>query len=380
MENKEFSMIPAYVIKNSCEAEFQDTVRKWQAAPSIEITELGRIYIVFYGGEAPEVPGNYVKVIISNDGGQTFTENSVIIKHPSNEIRLYDPNLWIDPLGRLWLLWNQGRGFNDGRVGVWASICFNPDAPFSELNFTEPRRIANGVMINKPLVLSSGEWLFPCAIWISEPPSEDHGLQDEYFSNVYASYDQGNSFSLLGHADIPNRSFDEHMLYEKLDGSIWMLVRTFDGIGESFSFDKGRTWSIGQKSHIDGPCSRFFIRRLQSGRLLMVNHYQFKERIDLADIQRQGPVKSWRGRTNLTALISEDEGKTWKGTLLLDARNDAAYPDAVERNGFLYITYDWERVKEREILLAKITEEDILAGKLSNPASFLAHVVNKATG
>ena len=133
MENKESSMIPAYVIKNSCEAEFQDTVRKWQAAPSIEVTELGRVYIVFYGGEAPEVPGNYVKVIISNDGGQTFSENSVIVKHPSNEIRLYDPNLWIDPLGRLWLLWNQGRGFNDGRVGVWASICCNPDAPFSEL-------------------------------------------------------------------------------------------------------------------------------------------------------------------------------------------------------------------------------------------------------
>ena len=100
----------------------------------------------------------------------------------------------------------------------------------------------------------------------------------------------------------------------------------------------------------------------------------------MADIQRQGPVKSWRGRTNLTALISEDEGETWKGTLLLDARNDAAYPDAVERNGFIYITYDSERVKEREILLAKITEEEILAGKLSNPASFLAHIANKATG
>ena len=113
----------------------------------------------------------------------------------------------------------------------------------------------------------------------------------------------------------------------------------------------------------------------------MVNHYQFKERIDLEDIKRQGPVKSWRGRTNLTAMISEDEGQTWKGTLLLDPRNDAAYPDAKEGDdGFVYITYDWQRVTQREILLAKVTEQEILEGHLSHSNSFLRHVINKATG
>ena len=113
----------------------------------------------------------------------------------------------------------------------------------------------------------------------------------------------------------------------------------------------------------------------------MVNHYGFQERIDLKDIRRQGPVKQWRGRTNLTAMLSEDDGRTWKGTLLLDERNDAAYPDACESgNGFLYIVYDWDRVREREILMAKITEEEILSGKLSNPSSFLRKTINKATG
>ncbi|MBC8584183.1 sialidase family protein [Youxingia wuxianensis] len=381
MYNNDPAMCPATIFINPESPLFSDSVRKWQAAPSVEVTKGGRVFVDFYGGDQPEVPGNYVKAIISDNGGKSFEDGCIVVSHPSAEIRLYDPNLWIDPLGRLWLLWNQSRGFNDGRIGVWGSICENPDADVNELSFSLPRRLANGIMINKPTVLSNGDWLFPCAIWSCEKATEDHGLQNEFFSNVYISKDQGETFSLLGHADIPNRSFDEHMLYEKNDGVIWMLVRSFDGIGESFSSDGGRTWSPGKKCHIDGPCSRFFIRRLRSGRLLMVNHYQFKERIDLEDIKRQGPVKSWRGRTNLTAMISEDEGQTWKGTLLLDPRNDAAYPDAKEGDdGFVYITYDWQRVTQREILLAKVTEQEILEGHLSHSNSFLRHVINKATG
>ena len=79
-------------------------------------------------------------------------------------------------------------------------------------------------------------------------------------------------------------------------------------------------------------------------------------------------------------MISRDEGQTWAGTLLLDPRNDAAYPDATERGGFIYITYDWERVTEREILLSRITEKEILDGVISSPDSFLAHTINKAYG
>ena len=371
---------PAILYLNSTEIKFSDSFRKWQAAPSVEVTSKGRIFVDFYGGDAPEIPGNYVKVIISDDGGRSFDAGSIVIEHQSKDIRLFDPNLWIDPLGRLWITWNQSRGFLDGRIGVWVSICNNPDAFVTDLEFSAPRRIANGIMINKPTVTKNGDWLFPCAIWSCETPSEDHGLENEFFSNVYVSKDFGETFSLLGHADVPNRSFDEHMIYEKNDGSLWMLVRTFDGIGESFSFDGGKTWTPGEQCHIPGPCSRFFIRRLKSGRLLMINHHEFLERIDLDDIKRQGPVKKWRGRTNLSALISEDEGKTWCGKLLLDNRNDAAYPDAKEdEDGFIYITYDWERVAEREILLAKVTEKEILEGSITNPNSFLRHTINKAT-
>ncbi|WHH61232.1 sialidase family protein [Petroclostridium sp. X23] len=382
MMNEDSALNPAKIFVNPTEERFSDQYRKWQGIPSIEVSAKGRIFVNFYSGQEAEVGGNIMVLCTSDDHGNTFKSCTAVVEHPDSECRIYDPNLWIDPRNRLWMTWTQARGFNDGRSGVWVSICDNPDA--DALVWTEPRRIANGIMMNKPTVLKNGEWLFPCAIWCNQSgsvPAEDHGLQNEQFSNVYISQDEGKTFSLRGHADIPNRSFDEHMIVEKNDGTLWMLVRTFDGIGESFSTDGGFNWTLGRKSHIDGPCSRFHIRRLKSGRLLMINHYNFTEHIDIEDIMAQGDVKSWKGRSHLTAMLSDDDGETWKGFLLLDERNEVSYPDAKEADdGFIYVTYDWERVSQREILMARITEEDILKGKCETPGTGLKILVNKAMG
>jgi hypothetical protein len=365
---------PAKLFVRPKEERFQDSYRRWQGIPSIEVTKKGRIFINFYSGQDAEV-------CVSDDQGKTFRSCEAVVEHPDPECRIYDPCLWIDPFGRLWMTWTQARGFNDGRSGVWVSICDNPDE--ENLQWSAPRRIANGIMMNKPIATSRGEWLFPCAIWCNTSgsvPSEDHGLENEQFSNVYASEDEGKTILLRGSADVPNRSFDEHMIVEKKDGTLWMLVRTFDGIGESFSTDGGYTWTLGRKSHIDGPCSRFHIRRLKSGRLLMINHNNFNERIDLDDIMNQGNVKKWKGRSHLTAMLSEDDGETWPYKLLLDERNEASYPDAKEADdGYIYVTYDWERVKEREILMARFTEEDIIKGKIESEGR-LSVAVNKALG
>lgn len=380
--NNNSALTPANIYVNSSEERFQDHYRRWQGIPSIEVTSKGRIFVNFYTGQDAEVGGNVMMLCISDDGGKSFLSCATVVEHPDPECRIYDPNLWIDPFGTLWMSYTQAKGFNDGRSGVWIVTCSNPDA--ETLSWSSPRRIANGIMMNKPIIIKNGDWLFPCSIWCDTSgsiPSERHGLEKEQFSNVYASSDQGKTIKLRGHADIPNRSFDENMIVEKNDGTLWMLVRTFDGIGESFSTDNGRTWTPGRKSNIDGPCSRFHIRRLKSGRLLMINHYNFDQRIDINDIMSQGNVKRWSGRSHLTAMLSEDDGETWPYTLLLDERNEVSYPDAKEaEDGYIYVTYDWERVKQREILMAKITEEDIINGKITSPDGKLRILVNKATG
>lgn len=382
MKSTEPALMPAKLYTYATQERFQDTYRRWQGIPSIEVSKQGRIFINFYSGQDAEVGGNIMMLCTSDDGGESFSSCTAVVEHPDPACRIYDPNLWLAPDGRLWMFYTQARGFNDGRSGVWAVICNDPDA--DTLTWSAPRRIANGIMMNKPLIMKNQEWLFPCAIWCDASgsiPAERHGLENEQFSNVYSSVDEGKTIVLKGHADVPNRSFDEHMLVEKKDGTLWMLVRTFDGIGESFSYDGGATWTPGRKSHIDGPCSRFHIRRLKSGRLLMINHYQFDQRIDVEDIMNQGNVKSWKGRSHLTAMLSEDDGQTWPYTLLVDERNEVSYPDAAEANdGYIYVTYDWERVKQREILMAKFTEEDILQGKLSSPGGRFCIPVNKALG
>jgi hypothetical protein len=140
-----------------------------------------------------------------------------------------------------------------------------------------------------------------------------------------------------------------------------MLIRTGGGfLWESYSKDKGITWSDAKASRIKNPGSRFFIRRLSSGNLLLVNHYKYNN------------------RSHLTALLSTDDGATWNEGLLLDERKGVSYPDGVQdKDGLIWITYDRDRGGAGEILLAKFREEDVIAGKDVSGAVTLKQTVNK---
>jgi len=346
---------------------YQKENRLWQGIPGIEITKGGRLFVTFYSGKRGEGVGNYILLKMSDDDGYTWSP-IIAAYEPKEPLRAFDPCIWMDPIGRLWWFWSECEGEHwDGIGGVWFCRCDNPDEKI--LKWTEPVRFANGVMMNKPTVLSNGDWLMPCAVWDYDKPKV---IQSERKSNVYISKDNGEKFHLHGQADVVGRnSCDEHMVLELKDGRLLMLVRTHYGIGKSYSFDMGKTWTPGEDSGLGGPCSRFYIRRLKSGRILLVNHYHFK------------------GRNNLTAMLSEDECESWKGFLILDERNAVSYPDGTQDNeGNIYIIYDRERgdrygdntensTDAKEILMAKVTEEDILAGKLTNKNSRLQVIADK---
>lgn len=380
----DIAMQPARILIRPQGDRFQDWCRRWQGSPSIELSPKGKIFVSMVTGQEAEQPGNFILVCASTDAGKTFRSPEVVVEHPDPACRTSNGVLWSDPRGRLWIFWVQTLKWNDGRLGVWTSLCDDPDA--EEPVWSPPRRIANGTMSQKPTVLANGDWLFPCALWRDGCGVKDYkvrpGLEQEQFSNVFISSDEGKTISLRGSADIPNRQFDEHIIVQKQDGSLWILARTFDGIGESFSYDEGRTWSPGRKSAIPGPCSRFDIRRLRSGRLLMVNHHGFGPTISEAEVNAQDtPIKSWKGRDNLTALLSEDDGATWAHTLLLDQRDDVSYPHIREGDdGYLYVAYDYKRVTHREILIARFSEEDILKGWVESERGCLRILASKATG
>src|SRR3569623_249849 len=135
-------------------AKYADDRRVFQGIPSLERAPGGRLWASWYGGGVGEGPENYVMIVTSSDDGRTWSDIQFVID-PLDTVRAFDPALWVDPTGRLWLFWAQGWAFFDGRVGVWAMTGDDPDS--EKPHWSTPRRLFNGVMMNKPTVLSSGE-------------------------------------------------------------------------------------------------------------------------------------------------------------------------------------------------------------------------------
>jgi len=213
-------------------------------------------------------------------------------------------------------------------------------------------------MMCKTLVLATGEWVLPASTWRKTNNS----------ARMVVSTDRGKTWSVRGACNVPvaGRAFDEHMFVERKDGSLWLLARTRCGIGESVSTDRGKTWPELQPSAVAQPSARFFIRRLKSGNLLLVKH---------------GPIAERTGRSHLTAFVSTDDGKTWRGGLLLDERNGVSYPDGQQTaDGLIYIIYDYSRTKARHILMATFREEDAAAGSHVSGHVKLRQLVSNASG
>lgn len=345
--------------------------RQFQGIPGIEITQQGRLWATWYSGGDGEGKDNFVVLVTSINQGKSWSDPVAVVDPPGGE-RAFDPTLWISPDGVLHWFWAQcvpaAKGcISDGTDGVWMAECSDMESDCPD--WSTPRRITNGIMMNKPIVLSNGDWALPTALWTKNiggatSPKE---LQHECYSNVLISPDEGNNFNLRIGPDIPERCFDEHCLVELKDGRLWNLVRTNYGIGESFSVDQGKTWTPGKNSDIPGPNSRFFIRRLNSGNLIMVNHV----------VDEKKP----QNRKDLTAWISKDDGKTWEGGLLLDERNGISYPDGCQdKNGNIWIIYDHARYVEGDILIAKFTENDVIEKKIVSPESKLNIMVNHSGG
>jgi predicted neuraminidase len=350
--------------------EYADGTRLFQGIPGIERATSGRLWAVWYAGgpdEPGEGPGNYVVLVTSGDDGKTWSGPKLVID-PPGPVRAYDPCLWHDPDGRLWLFWAQSYQWWDGRSGVWAIVSNNSgdETP----HWSAPRRPCNGIMLNKPTVLSNGAWLLPASVWErpADPrtdPGHRKDLGRENGANIHVSRDKGATWSLLGQAFVPKRVFDEHSVIERRDGSLWLLARAAYGIGESESSDGGKKWAQGREAPIPHVNSRFFIRRLVSGKLLLVTH--------------EPPNKKMR--SHLIAHLADDDGKTWRGGLMLDERASVSYPDGVQAlDGTIYVIYDHSRTGDKEILMATFTEEDVAKGQWLSPKARQRVLVNQATG
>ncbi len=326
---------PPKVFTQEIGPEYQKETRKFQGIPSLARSPKGRLWAVWYASPTGgEDQNNYVVAVTSGDDGKTWSENSVIIDpDKTGPVRAYDPEIWLDPDGRLWLFWAQAIAHDGTVAGVWAITTDTPDV--ENPKWSAPRRLTDGVMMCKPTVLSTGEWILPASTWRKTDNS----------ARAVVSTDHGKSWEVRGASHVPQkmRAFDEHMIVERKDGSLWMLIRSNTGtLLESTSTDRGKTWTTAKPSHIAHPSARFFLRRLASGHLLLVKHHDTTK------------------RNKLTAQISKNDGLTWSPGLLLDERSTISYPDGVQaEDGSIYIIYDRNRTTDRQIFMAVFTEDDI---------------------
>lgn len=353
-------LLPTFIhppLQFSAGTKYDAEARKYQGIPTIERTANGRLWAAWYAGPIWEDKYTYVVVSTSDDDGETWGDISLVIDPDGDgPLRASDPCFWIDPNGKLWLFWWLAGRMNDRSQTITMAITTdNPDD--AQPDWSEPKTLFPGVMMNKPIVNRNGEWLMPTAVW----------HQDDS-SRLIVSKDHGKTWFKRGTASVPShrRDSDEPMIIERKDGSLLQLIRTKGfGISRSISTDGGKSWTEAE-DYLPDATSRFFIGRLPSGNLLLIKH---------------GPLDKRISRSHLTAYLSDDDGESWKGGLVLDERDSVSYPDAsFSPDGYIYTIHDWKRADDKHILMSKFTEKDILKKDFVSSKSRKKVLVNQATG
>lgn len=330
----------------------------------IERTPGGRLVAAWIGGE--DGPGAYMLVARSDDDGFTWSDPILMINGQSEglpfERSVIIGNLWTDPNGKLWLFFDQTMQHFDGRAGLWAATCENPDD--DNMVWSEPVRLFDGAMLNKPLVTGDGEWMLFSYLLHADGFHRFKGMLFPELDpirgvNLLVSNDEGKTWEHRATVPTHDKQWIESMAIERTNGDLWLLARTSKGIAEAVSSDKGKTWTEFQDSQaIAHPPARFFIRTLASGNLLLIKHGT--------------EIDNHTGREALSAWLSEDDGETWSGGLVIDHRKQVSYPDGFQApDGCITISYDWRRGAKGHILYGKFTEEDVRAGKLVSQESRL---------
>ena len=319
--------------------------RRHEGVPSLAVSPKGRYWAVWYAGPtAGEDHHNYLVLTSSTDGGRTWTEKWILDLDFEGPRRAFDSELWISPDGKLRWTWTDRCGPVQADAAfdqLWMATLDPETGDVVEA----PRQIAKGVMMNKPTVLKNGTWIFPVSQW---------GAKES--AGCWASTDSGRTFAKRGGVTLPqaNRQFDEHTILERRDGTLVCYIRGQNGshnaLWEAESRDGGFTWGAPRLSKPGNLSSRTFVTKLRDGRWLMVKHGGFG--------------KVYAKRQNLTALISEDEGRTWWGGLLLDGRTECSYPDGQQLpDGSVVVVSDFSRVKTREISFVRFSPDDVIAGR-----------------
>ena len=323
------------------------------------------------GGKTEPDPDNMNAILYSDDGGTTWIDPAFIVEWEVDDSQAIIPKsgatLWTDPLGRLWIFISQAPYPQTSGPYCQTNFAFvikNPEADPSEFEIEEKGFLWNGYMPTAPTVIENEngeeEWLAVSNCGWTE------------YTDIYSSRDQGATWLYKSSARGTINGGHESRIVQLTDGSLMFFKRIDEGekggLERTYSYDYGRTWTEFESDlawPLRGPGTRTYLYKLKSGHLAFVS----------VDHEYTGNVET--SRVNMTVHLSEDDGKTWTSSLLLDERYVSEPTIVQDDEGWIYISYDSGRVTRCEMRYARIKEEDIKAGAFVSEGSVKKGIITK---
>lgn len=315
------------------DASVGEEYRAWQGCPTIAVTRKGRIFAGWYTGGAFEpCIHNYNVLVKSDDNGENWSFPLITI-HSDYEKRNrnIDIQLWVDHENQLWVMWTVSpyyenskrssiKDFVDGRLWdyhrefLYTEVMICKDPDADELVWEKPRTMCKGFMRNKLIVTSSGR--------IIAPAYDYNGQQYK----IRCSDDGGESFyDVLIEGKPDTDTYDEIAVCERRPGELRFLARTNKGYYVyADSFDNGDTWTCA-KEYEKAPSTRCYYGKLKNGMISYVRNLYDRERDNRLKLNRE----------------------------------------------------TWVSAAAKEILICKITVDDVITNMLSE-GSYLRRIVSKA--
>jgi hypothetical protein len=170
---------------------------------------------------------------------------------------------------------------------------------------------------------------------------------------TYVSEDDGKTWKRSNIIDFGDQGHHagayEGTLVELAGNRLYMLLRTnLDRFWEAFSADNGYSWRELRPSSIDASSAPGYLRRLASGRLVLVwNRLYPQGKMEYPRYAGQGLLyPASRHREELSIAFSEDEGKSWTQPDVFTRGERVCYPQIWERRpGEIWVSYvagkDW---------------------------------------
>jgi hypothetical protein len=277
----------------------------------------------------------------SEDGGRTWSKPQWLFDFPKTTGIRYDGISLVDRDGVLHLFGLDFHALDVPAADPAKSRMdlYHVTSPDLGKTWSPVQRIDFGHttdgMCNTAIQLRSGRIIVPVPYlsarttgkWISTCVYSDDGGKTWQRSKSDLVVDSG-------HRDVESGAC-EPVVLELKDGRVWMLIRTQTGyLYEAFSKDGGETWSEPTQSRFIATNSPAHLLRLRDGRIILAwDNCSF------------GNLPGLRAdRVIVTAAISDDEGKTWRGyrEIARCIRSYAlAYPWMVELQDGRVLTHIW---------------------------------------